>query len=82
MSSARNYWTTDDLWRDYHYWCWRERTASAWAFPTINKAYENAKASYGVLVKRRPGLINPDVLSRLDIEGFNSEYRRLDVRRG
>lgn len=71
MISARNYWTNEQLWRDYKYWTHRELVARVGrqSHLEINKAHENAKASRNVLIKRFPGLADPDRIAMDQVEG-------------
>lgn len=76
MASARNYWTTDDLWKNWRYWseqeAMRRRFSQPWDVDhrqKVNVACQNAKASWDKLCDRRSGLRDPDRLSRLAVEG-------------
>lgn len=94
MVSARNYWSTEQLWSDYLFWRGRWRYNSrvrrtianyqGWVprniHLAINKAYENAWASYRVLCRRKPGLVHPDMSSQLAVEGY-SRFERPNVER-
>lgn len=82
MVSARNYWTADQLWADWHFWREREqrhRRQNA-SHLYINKAHENAKASYNVLCNRRPCLRTPDLSAMNAVEG-RTWFRRPNARR-
>lgn len=86
MVSARNYWSTDELWRDYHYWNWRARQMTAYpgfgvTHVDINAARMNAKASYDVLTKRRHGLNCPDMAAQLSVEHYTATFKRPNVAR-
>lgn len=74
MTSARNYWSTDDLWSDFQYWRWRQRqmrSRPGWGVThvDINIAGLHAQASYDVLCKRRPTLRSPDEAAVNAVEG-------------
>lgn len=88
--SARNYWTISQLWQDWHYWrrvaSMRRRIKAheynRWGyvnqaiFRGINAADMNAKASYDVLSRRKPGLRHPDMSAQLATEGYSRNWSR------
>lgn len=94
MVSARNYWTTDQLWKDYHYWRARRMYAShirrvtfnrqGWVprdvHIAINTADMNMMACRRVLCSRYPGLRHPDMSGQLAVEGQVHFERTTQVR--
>lgn len=73
--SARDHWTTDQLWRDWH--LWRDLVArKSWLTPHNRNTFNlRAASSFSSLTKRRPGLRDPDRSAQDSIEGRTAIVR-------
>lgn len=64
MASPRNYWSIDQLWKDWHYW--RNYVPRTERQAAVARGNMNASADF--LRRRHPVLIAPDLHARLAVE--------------